>query len=148
MRFLQRHCRCFRHIPHPADILPEHAALVEIVLDDANGKTVVGPNGVEARITEDGAEVPIHIPSIIPVIRGGRPASLASHSPATEHQSPPSCLVTGSVCGRARGWTPQGSIDPRVWPCEGTRGAQQERGHAVHAHVSAGREHGRPARTW
>ena len=39
MRFLQRHCCCFRHIPHPADILPEHAALVEIVLEDANGKT-------------------------------------------------------------------------------------------------------------
>ncbi len=69
MRFLERHCCCFRHIPHPADILPEQAALVEIVLEDANGKTVVGPHGVEAGIKEDGAEVPIHIPSIIPVIR-------------------------------------------------------------------------------
>ena len=39
------------------------------VLEDANGKTVVGPNGVEAWIKEDGADVPIHIPSIIPVIR-------------------------------------------------------------------------------
>jgi len=68
-RFLECHCCCFRHIPHPADILPEQAALVEIVLEDANGKTVVGPHGVEVGIKEDGAEVPIHIPSIIPVIR-------------------------------------------------------------------------------
>jgi len=66
---LHRHCCCFRHIPHLADILPEHAALVEIVLEDANGKTVVGPDGVQAGITEDSAEVPIHIPSIIPAIR-------------------------------------------------------------------------------
>jgi hypothetical protein len=66
---LHRHCCCFRHVPHPADILPEHAALVEIVLEDANGKTIVGPDGVQAGITEDGAEVPIHIPSIIPAIR-------------------------------------------------------------------------------
>ena len=58
-----------RHIPHPADILAEQAALVEIVLEDANGKTVVSPNGVEAWIKEDGADVPIHIPSIIPVVR-------------------------------------------------------------------------------
>ena len=55
--------------PASADILAEQAALVEIVLEDANGKTVVSPNGVEASIKEDGADVPIHIPSIIPVVR-------------------------------------------------------------------------------
>jgi hypothetical protein len=66
---LHRHCCCFRHVPHLADILPEHAALVEIVLEDANGRTVVGPDGVQGAITEDGAQVPIYIPSIIPATR-------------------------------------------------------------------------------
>ena len=28
---VHRQCCCYRHIPHLADILPEHAALVEIV---------------------------------------------------------------------------------------------------------------------
>jgi hypothetical protein len=69
MTSLHRHCCCFRHIPHLADVLPEHAALVEIVLQDANGTTVIGPHGVQAAITEDGAAVPIHIPSITPAIR-------------------------------------------------------------------------------
>jgi hypothetical protein len=69
MTSLHRHCCCFRHVPHLAEVLPEHAALVEIVLEDANGTTVVGPDGVQAGISEDGVEVPIHIPSIIPATR-------------------------------------------------------------------------------
>jgi hypothetical protein len=46
MTSLHRHCCCFRHVPPLADILPEHAALVEIALEDANGRTVVGPTAL------------------------------------------------------------------------------------------------------
>jgi hypothetical protein len=45
VRFAERHCCCYRHVPHPAEVLPEGAELVEVVLEDAWTKTVVR-NGV------------------------------------------------------------------------------------------------------
>jgi hypothetical protein len=35
IRFAERHCCCFRHVPRPADVLPAGAELVEIVLEDS-----------------------------------------------------------------------------------------------------------------
>jgi hypothetical protein len=49
VQFAERHCCCHRHVPHPAEVLPAGAELVEIVLEDAWTKTVVR-NG-EAEIT-------------------------------------------------------------------------------------------------
>jgi hypothetical protein len=52
VRFAERHCCCFRHVPRPADVLPDGAELAEIVLEDAWTRTVVR-NG-EAEITVKG----------------------------------------------------------------------------------------------
>jgi hypothetical protein len=62
VRFAERHCCCFRHIPRPADVLPAGAELVEIVIEDAVAKTVVR-NG-QAEVTLSGSET-ITIPAVL-----------------------------------------------------------------------------------
>jgi hypothetical protein len=54
VQFAEKHCCCFRHVPRPADVLPEGAELVEIALQDAQTRTVVR-NG-QAEVTVSGGE--------------------------------------------------------------------------------------------
>jgi hypothetical protein len=54
MRFIERRCCCYRHIPRPAELLPERAELVEVVIIDARVKSVVGHG--QAEITLNTAE--------------------------------------------------------------------------------------------
>jgi hypothetical protein len=49
VQFAERRCCCYRHVPHPAEVLPEGAELVEVVVEDAFVRTMVR-NG-EAEIT-------------------------------------------------------------------------------------------------
>jgi hypothetical protein len=52
VRFAEKRCCCFRHIPHPAEVLPEDAELIEIVLQDAWTRTVVRDGQVEITVSE------------------------------------------------------------------------------------------------
>ncbi len=58
VRFAERNCCCFRHVPRPADVLPPGADLVEVVVEDAWTRTVVR-NGQ--------AEITVFNTSVIPV---------------------------------------------------------------------------------
>ena len=51
VRFTERHCCCYRHVPRPADVLPEGAELVEIVLQDAATRTVIRNGQAEVTIS-------------------------------------------------------------------------------------------------
>jgi hypothetical protein len=59
VRFAERHCCCFRHVPRPAEVLPAGAELVEVVLEDALTKTVVRNGQAEVTVL---AEQTIFIP--------------------------------------------------------------------------------------
>jgi hypothetical protein len=56
VRFAERHCCCFRHIPRPAEVLPAGADLIEVVLQDAFVRTVAR-NG-QAEVTVSGQFAP------------------------------------------------------------------------------------------
>jgi hypothetical protein len=60
VRFLERHCCCFRHVPRPADVLPRDAQLIEVVVQDSWTRTVVR-NG-QAEITVSGSDEAIVCP--------------------------------------------------------------------------------------
>jgi hypothetical protein len=48
--FAEQDCCCYRHVPRPADVLPEDAQLLEVVIQDAQLKTM---------LTDDGAEITV-----------------------------------------------------------------------------------------
>jgi hypothetical protein len=48
--FVEQDCCCYRHVPHPAEVLPEDAQVLEVVIQDAQLKTV---------LTDDGAEITV-----------------------------------------------------------------------------------------
>ena len=52
VRFAEKRMLLFRHIPHPAEVLPEDAELIEIVLQDARTRTVVRDGQVEITVSE------------------------------------------------------------------------------------------------
>lgn len=54
VQFAERRCCCFRHIPHPGEVLPAGAELVEIVLEDARTRTVVRDGQVEITLIPAG----------------------------------------------------------------------------------------------
>ena len=51
VQFAEKHCCCFRHIPHPPEVLPPGAELVEIVLEDAWTRTVVRDGQAEITVS-------------------------------------------------------------------------------------------------
>jgi hypothetical protein len=63
LRFIERHLCCYRHIPHPAEVLPAHAHLIEVVLEDGRGKTVVRDGGAEITCNDETIFIPAFIPA-------------------------------------------------------------------------------------
>jgi hypothetical protein len=50
VQFAERQLCCHRHVPHPVEVLPEDAQLLEAVIADAQLTTV---------LTDDGAEITV-----------------------------------------------------------------------------------------
>jgi len=48
VQFAEHELCCYRHVPHPVEVLPEGAQLLEVVIADAQLTTV---------LTDDGAEI-------------------------------------------------------------------------------------------
>jgi hypothetical protein len=65
LRFVEEFCCCFRHVPRPADVLPEGAELVEIVLEDAWARTVVRDG--QAEVTSYDSETVLVPVAFVPV---------------------------------------------------------------------------------
>jgi hypothetical protein len=55
--FIEDHICCYRHVPRPADVLPEGAELVEIVLQDPTTRTVIRDGQAEVTVL-DGEATP------------------------------------------------------------------------------------------
>jgi hypothetical protein len=61
IRFIERNCCCFRHVPHPTEVLPEDAQLLEVVIEDARVKTVVRDGGTEITFNDETIFIPAHL---------------------------------------------------------------------------------------
>jgi hypothetical protein len=61
VQFAEHELCCHRHVPHPVEVLPEGAQLLEVVIADAQLKTVLTDDGAE--ITADGETtfIPAHL---------------------------------------------------------------------------------------
>jgi hypothetical protein len=57
VRFAERHCCCYRHVPHPSEVLPAGAELVEVVVEDAWTRTVARDGQAEVTVLAEQATI-------------------------------------------------------------------------------------------
>ncbi|SRR6266567_3758200 len=61
VQFAEHDCCCYRHVPHPVQVLPEGAELLEVVIQDAQLKTVLTDRGAEITVGGETIFLPAHL---------------------------------------------------------------------------------------
>jgi hypothetical protein len=61
VQFAEHELCCHRHVPHPVEVLPEGAQLLEVVIADAQLTTVLTDDGAEITVGGETTFIPAHL---------------------------------------------------------------------------------------
>jgi hypothetical protein len=61
VQFAEHQLCCYRHIPHPVEVLPQDAQLLEAVIADAQLTTVLTDDGAEITAGGETTFIPAHL---------------------------------------------------------------------------------------
>jgi hypothetical protein len=61
VQFAEHDLCCYRHVPHPVEVLPEGAQLLEAVITDAQLTTVLTGDGAEITVGGQTIFIPAHL---------------------------------------------------------------------------------------